>query len=47
MVTVAAGTIAAVVAVGFGVLGRLVYRLERDLTAVRERLARVEGKGED
>lgn len=44
------GTLAAIVVLGFTILGRLIYRIDRDLTATRERLARLEGdrrKGND
>jgi hypothetical protein len=42
------GTLAGLVLLIAGVLGRLVYRLDRDLTQLRERVAHLEGrKGHD
>jgi hypothetical protein len=38
------GGLAAVVLVGFVIIRRILYRMDRDLTALRERVAHLEGE---
>lgn len=39
-----AGIIAALTALGFSIVGRLIYRMTRDLARLGERIAHLEGK---